>query len=328
MQHSDRIFVAGHRGLVGSAIVRRLRALGFTNLLLRTRSELDLQDAAAVRALFEAERPRHVFMAAARVGGIMANSTLPVDFIRENLLVQIAVIEAAYASQVDKLLFLGSSCIYPRAAKQPIREEYLLSGPLEPTNEAYAVAKIAGIVMCQSYNRQHGTRYLSVMPTNLYGEGDNFDRTHGHVVPALIRRFHDAKMAGDTEVVVWGSGMPRREFLHADDMADASIHVLQVWGEPGVDGGIVGGVDAVNEIVNIGYGEDIAIGELAALVREVVGFEGALAFDHTKPDGISRKLLDSGRLRATGWKPRVAIRDGIERTYAWFLEHQAEARLG
>ena len=328
MQHSDRIFVAGHRGLVGSAIVRRLRALGFTNLLLRTRSELDLQDAAAVRALFEAERPRHVFMAAARVGGIMANSTLPVDFIRENLLVQIAVIEAAYASQVDKLLFLGSSCIYPRAAPQPIREEYLLSGPLEPTNEAYAVAKIAGIVMCQSYNRQHGTRYLSVMPTNLYGEGDNFDRTHGHVVPALIRRFHDAKMAGDTEVVVWGSGMPRREFLHADDMADASIHVLQVWGEPGVDGGIVGGVDAVNEIVNIGYGEDIAIGELAALVREVVGFEGALAFDHTKPDGISRKLLDSGRLRATGWKPRVAIRDGIERTYAWFLEHQAEARLG
>lgn len=328
MQHSDRIFVAGHRGLVGSAIVRRLRALGFTNLLLRTRSELDLQDAAAVRALFEAERPRHVFMAAARVGGIMANSTLPVDFIRENLLVQIAVIEAAYASQVDKLLFLGSSCIYPRAAPQPIREEYLLSGPLEPTNEAYAVAKIAGIVMCQSYNRQHGTRYLSVMPTNLYGEGDNFDRTHGHVVPALIRRFHDAKMAGDTEVVVWGSGMPRREFLHADDMADASIHVMQVWGEPGVDGGIVGGVDAVNEIVNIGYGEDIAIGELAALVREVVGFEGALAFDHTKPDGISRKLLDSGRLRATGWKPRVAIRDGIERTYAWFLEHQAEARLG
>ena len=328
MQHSDRIFVAGHRGLVGSAIVRRLRALGFTNLLLRPRSELDLQDAAAVRALFEAERPRHVFMAAARVGGIMANSTLPVDFIRENLLVQIAVIEAAYASQVDKLLFLGSSCIYPRAAPQPIREEYLLSGPLEPTNEAYAVAKIAGIVMCQSYNRQHGTRYLSVMPTNLYGEGDNFDRTHGHVVPALIRRFHDAKMAGDTEVVVWGSGMPRREFLHADDMADASIHVMQVWGEPGVDGGIVGGVDAVNEIVNIGYGEDIAIGELAALVREVVGFEGALAFDHTKPDGISRKLLDSGRLRATGWKPRVAIRDGIERTYAWFLEHQAEARLG
>ena len=328
MQHSDRIFVAGHRGLVGSAIVRRLRALGFTNLLLRTRSELDLQDAAAVRALFEAERPRHVFMAAARVGGIMANSTLPADFIRENLLVQIAVIEAAYASQVDKLLFLGSSCIYPRAAPQPIREEYLLSGPLEPTNEAYAVAKIAGIVMCQSYNRQHGTRYLSVMPTNLYGEGDNFDRTHGHVMPALIRRFHDAKMAGDTEVVVWGSGMPRREFLHADDMADASIHVMQVWGEPGVDGGIVGGVDAVNEIVNIGYGEDIAIGELAALVREVVGFEGALVFDRTKPDGISRKLLDSGRLHATGWKPHVAIRDGIERTYAWFLEHHDEARLG
>ncbi|CAN5416897.1 GDP-L-fucose synthase [soil metagenome] len=327
MQQSDKIFVAGHRGLVGSAIVRRLHALGFTNLLLRTRSELDLQDAGAVRALFEAERPRHVFMAAARVGGIMANSTLPADFIRENLLVQIAVIDAAYAADVEKMLFLGSSCIYPRAAEQPIREEYFLSGPLEPTNYAYAVAKIAGIVMCQSYNRQHGTRYLSVMPTNLYGEGDNFDRTQSHVMPALIRRFHDAKVAGNTEVVVWGSGTPRREFLHVDDMADASIHVMQVWGEPGADGAIVGGENAVNEIVNIGYGEDIAIGELAALVREVVGFEGELVFDRTKPDGMPRKLLDSGRLHSTGWKPSVAIREGVERTYAWFVEHHAEARL-
>jgi GDP-L-fucose synthase len=327
VQQNDRIFVAGHRGLVGSAIVRRLRALGFTNVLVRSRSELDLRDAGAVRALFEAERPQHVFMAAARVGGIMANSTLPADFIRENLLVQIAVIDAAYAADVEKMLFLGSSCIYPRAAKQPIREEYLLSGPLEPTNEAYAVAKIAGIVMCQSYNRQYGTRYLSVMPTNLYGEGDNFDRTQSHVMPALIRRFHDAKMADNTEVVVWGSGTPRREFLHVDDMADASIHVMQVWGEPGADGAIAGGDDAVNEIVNIGYGEDIAIGDLAALVREVVGFEGELVFDHTKPDGMPRKLLDSGRLHATGWKPRIAIREGIARTYAWFLEHRAEARL-
>jgi GDP-L-fucose synthase len=324
---SDKIFVAGHRGLVGSAIVRRLNALGYENLVLRTRSELDLRHIGAVRAFFEAERPTHVFLAAAKVGGILANSTYPADFINDNLLVQLAVIEAARASNVEKMLFLGSSCVYPKFAEQPIREESLLTGELEPTNEAYAVAKIAGIVMSRSYNRQHGTRFMSIMPTNLYGEGDNFDLAGSHVLPALIRRFHDAKLSGAKEVVVWGSGTPRREFLHVDDMADASVHLMNVWAEPGADGSVVGGADAINEIVNVGYGEDIAIGELAKLVKEIVGFTGALTFDATKPDGTPRKLLDSSRLLGTGWTPSVSIRAGIERTYAWFLEHHAEARL-
>jgi GDP-L-fucose synthase len=328
MDKGAKIFVAGHRGLVGSAIVRRLRTLGYHNLLLRTRDALDLQDIAATRAFFKQERPSHVFLAAARVGGIGANSTYPADFIRENLLVQLSVIEAARATGVEKLLFLGSSCIYPKFAEQPIREEALLTGELEPTNEAYAVAKIAGIVMCQSYNRQYGTRFMSIMPTNLYGEGDNFDRAGSHVLPALIRRFHDAKVAGDTEVVVWGTGTPRREFLHVDDMADASVHLMRVWAEPGVDSAIVGGPNAVNEIVNIGYGDDIAIGELAGLVKQIVGFDGLLTFDTSKPDGTPRKLLDSSRLRSTGWKPGIEMQLGIERTYAWFLEHHAEARLG
>jgi GDP-L-fucose synthase len=314
--------------LVGSALVRRLRALGFDNLVLRTHDELDLEDIAATRAFFEAERPSHVFLAAARVGGIMANNTYPADFIHDNLLVQIAVIEAAHATNVKKLLFLGSSCIYPKFAEQPIREESLLTGELEPTNEAYAIAKIAGVLMCRSYNRQHGTRFISVMPTNLYGEGDNFERQGSHVLPALIRRFHDAKLAGDKEVVVWGTGTPRREFLHVDDMADASIHLMRVWAEPGADGSIVGGPNAINEIVNIGYGDDIAIGELAKMVKEIVGFEGALTFDTSKPDGTPRKLLDSSRLRSTGWKPSISIRDGIARTYGWFLANHAEARLG
>ena len=328
MQPSDRIFVAGHRGLVGSALVRRLRALGFDNLLLRTRAELDLEDIGTVRAFFEAERPSHVFFAAARVGGIHANNTYPADFIHDNLLIQVSVIEAAHASNVEKMLFLGSSCVYPKFAEQPIRESALLTGELEPTNEAYAVAKIAGIVMCRSYNRQHGTRFISVMPTNLYGAGDNFDRVGSHVLPALMRRIHDAKVAGEPEVVVWGSGTPRREFLHVDDMADASIHLMQVWAERGADGSIVGGANAVNEIVNVGYGDDIAIGELATMVRDVVGFPGTLTFDGSQPDGTPRKLLDSSRLRATGWRPSIAIRDGIERTYRWFLDHHAEARLG
>ncbi len=327
MKPSDKIFVAGHRGLVGSAIVRRLNALGYENLVLRTRSELDLRHIGAVRAFFEAERPTHVFLAAAKVGGILANSTYPADFINDNLLVQLAVIEAARASNVEKMLFLGSSCVYPKFAEQPIREESLLTGELEPTNEAYAVAKIAGIVMSRSYNRQHGTRFMSIMPTNLYGEGDNFDLAGSHVLPALIRRFHDAKLSGAKEVVVWGSGTPRREFLHVDDMADASVHLMNVWAEPGADGSVVGGADAINEIVNVGYGEDIAIGELAKLVKEIVGFTGALTFDATKPDGTPRKLLDSSRLLGTGWTPSVSIRAGIERTYAWFLEHHAEARL-
>ena len=328
MRQSDKVFVAGHRGLVGSALVRRLRALGFDNLVLRTRDELDLADIAAVRSFFEAERPSHVFLAAAKVGGILANSTYPADFIHDNLLVQLSLTEAAHATKVEKMLFLGSSCIYPKFAEQPTREESLLTGELEPTNEAYAVAKIAGIVMCRSYNRQYGTRFISVMPTNLYGEGDNFDRAGSHVLPALIRRFHDAKLAGDAEVVVWGSGTPRREFLHVDDMADASIHLMRVWAEPGADGMVVGGPNAINEIVNVGYGDDIAIGELATLVRELVGFSGSLTFDTSKPDGTPRKLLDSSRLRATGWRPSISIRDGIAKTYAWFLAHHAEARLG
>ena len=327
MQPADTIFVAGHRGLVGSAIVRRLKALGFHNLVLRTRPELDLCDGAATRAFFETERPSYVFFAAAKVGGILANDTSPADFIRENLAIQLSVIEAAREANVTKLLFIGSSCIYPRFAPQPIREDSLLSGALEPTNEAYAIAKIAGILMCRSYNRQHGTRFISIMPTNLYGEGDNFDRSGSHVVPALIRRFHDARLAGDPHVVVWGTGTPRREFLHIDDMADASVHLMRVWAETGVDGAIVGGPNAINEIVNVGYGDDIAIGEVAAMIREIVGYSGTLTFDTTKPDGTPRKLLDSTRLRATEWRPKVSIREGIERTYAWFVAHHAEARL-
>jgi GDP-L-fucose synthase len=328
MNVHDPIFVAGHRGLVGSAIVRLLEHLGFAHLILRTRAELDLMDMARVRAFFEVERPAYVFLAAAKVGGIMANNTHPADFIRENLLVQQSVIDAAHASGVRKLLFLGSSCIYPKFAEQPIRENSLLTGPLEPTNEAYAVAKIAGITLCRSYNRQFGTRYVSIMPTNLYGEGDNFDLTASHVLPALIRRFHDAKVMNQPEVVVWGTGKPRREFLHVDDMALASVHLMQVWAEPGKDGSVTGGPDAVNEIVNVGYGDDISIGQLAEIVKEVVGYPGVLRFDAAKPDGTPRKLLDSSRLQATGWKPRVSLREGITRTYAWFLAHHGEARLG
>jgi GDP-L-fucose synthase len=328
VQQHDSIFVAGHRGLVGSALARRLQALGFNNLLLRTHQELDLLDAQAVRAFFEAERPTHVFLAAAKVGGIAANSMYPADFMRENLLVQINVMDAAYSANVEKLLFLGSSCIYPRLAEQPIREEALLTGELEPTNDAYAVAKIAGVVMCRSYNRQYGTRYISVMPTNTYGEHDNFDRSSSHVLAALMRRFHEAKLAGDAEVVAWGSGSPRREFLHVDDLASACIHLMNVWGEPSGDGSIVGGPGAVNQIVNVGYGDDVTILELAELMREIVGYRGALRWDATRPDGTPRKLLDSSRLRTTGWTPTISLRDGIARTYEWFVTNYDECRLG
>ena len=328
MKPADKVFVAGHRGLVGSAIVRRLRALGYGNLVLRSRDELDLADAAAVQSFFQAERPSHVFFAAAKVGGILANDTYPAEFIRDNLLIQLNVIDAAHRSGVEKMLFLGSSCIYPKFADQPIREESLLTGALEPTNEPYAVAKIAGIITCRSYNRQYGTRFISAMPTNLYGEGDNFDRKGSHVLPALIRRFHEAKLAGDREVVVWGTGSPRREFLHVDDMADASVHLMRVWAERGAEGTVVGGDNSVNEIVNVGYGDDVSIRELAELVREIVNYEGTLSFDASKPDGTPRKLLDSSRLHATGWAPKVGLRAGIEATYAWFLAHHDEARLG
>ena len=307
MDRADRIFVAGHRGLVGSAILRRLQAGGYRNLLVRARSELDLENQLAVNAFFEQERPEYVVLAAAKVGGIYANSTAPAEFIRSNLVIQINVIEAAYHTGVRKLLFLGSSCIYPRHAEQPIREDALLQGPLEPTNEPYAVAKIAGIKMCQAYNKQYGTNFVSVMPTNLYGPNDNFDLMGSHVLPALMRRFHEGKVAGQPEVVVWGSGNVFREFLHVDDMADACVYVLERY-----DG---------SEILNIGCGQDVTIAAVAQLVKETVGFEGDITFDRSKPDGTPRKLLDVSRLFALGWRPKIGLREGLADTYAWFLQH-------
>ena len=305
MDKGAKIFVAGHRGLVGSAIVRRLQAAGFDNLVLRTHADLDLGDAAAVQEFFAAERPEYVFLAAARVGGILANDSYPADFIRDNLLIQTSVIEAAHRHGVHKLLFLGSSCIYPKHAPQPMHEDCLLTGPLEPTNEWYAVAKIAGIKMCQAYRRQYGFNAICLMPTNLYGPGDNFDLQTSHVLPALIRKFHDARERGAAEVVVWGSGTPRREFLHVDDLADACLFLMA-----GYDG---------EHIVNVGVGEDISIAELAELVQRVVGFEGRIVLDPSKPDGTPRKLLDVSRLHELGWCARIGLEEGIRQTYAWFL---------
>lgn len=309
MEKDSKIFVAGHRGLVGSALVRALNAQGYTNLVTRTRGQLDLEDSAAVSQFFDEERPEIVFLAAAKVGGIMANSTAPADFIRSNLSIQSNVIDAAYRFGVTKLMFLGSSCIYPREAPQPIREESLLAGPLEPTNEAYAVAKIAGIKMCQAYNKQYGTRFISVMPTNLYGPGDNFDLTTSHVLPALVRKFHEAKVAGAPYTTVWGSGTPRREFLHADDLASACLHVLRTYES--------------SEIINIGCGEDISIRQAAELIRDVIGFVGEIRFDTSKPDGTPRKLLDISRLRSLGWSPRIPLERGLESYYADFLSLHA-----
>jgi GDP-L-fucose synthase len=309
MHHDDKIFVAGHRGLVGSAIVRRLRSAGHENLALRTRQELDLEDQAGVFRFFEEEKPDYVFFAAAKVGGILANSTYPADFIRDNLAVELNVIEAAYRAGVQKLLFLGSSCIYPKLAPQPIREEYLLTGELEPTNEWYAIAKIAGIKLCQAYNQQYGTRFISAMPTNLYGPNDNFDLQTSHVLPALLRKFHEAKERGAPEVVVWGSGRPRREFLHVDDLADACLYLMEHH-----EG---------SEIVNVGVGEDVSIRELAELIRDVVGYEGELVFDASKPDGTPRKLLDVSRIRGLGWAATIPLRGGVEQTYDWYLTHHA-----
>jgi GDP-L-fucose synthase len=310
---SSRVYVAGHRGLVGSAVVRALRARGYENLILRTRLELDLTEQSAVRAFFTRERPEMVILAAARVGGIQANNSHPAQFIRDNLLIQDNVIDSAYRAGVEKFVFLGSSCIYPKLSPQPIKEEYLLTGPLEQTNEWYAVAKIAGVKMCQAYRREFGFKAISLMPTNLYGPGDNFDLQSSHVLPALIRRIHEAKLRGDPSVIVWGTGTPRREFLHVDDLADAMVYLLHAYDD--------------EPIVNIGWGKDVTIRELAELIVSAIDYKGRLVFDSSKPDGTPRKLLDVSRLAGLGWQPRISIEHGIESTYAWFKEHFAEARL-
>jgi GDP-L-fucose synthase len=312
MNKSASVFVAGHRGLVGAAIVRRLRSAGFENLLLRTHAQLDLCDQHAVEAFFRAERPQYVFLAAARVGGIKANDSYPADFIRDNLQIQTNVIESARLNGARKLLFLGSSCIYPRLAPQPIREDYLLTGPLEPTNEWYAVAKIAGIKMCQAYRRQYGFAAISAMPTNLYGPGDNFSLESSHVVPALLRKAHTARIDGQREFPVWGSGNPRRELLHVDDLADAVLFLMEHYDS--------------EELINVGCGRDLSIRELAELIAQVVGFEGAITFDPTRPDGTPRKLLDVSNLTRLGWVPKISLRDGLERTYRWYLANVDQVR--
>lgn len=313
MQQTSRIYIAGHSGLVGSAIVRKLRSEGFENLIVRSHGECDLENQGAVFKLFLEEKPEYVFMAAAKVGGILANSSLPVDFIRSNLMVQNNIIDASHFSGVQKLLFLGSSCIYPKHSPQPIREEYLLSGDLEPTNVWYAIAKIAGIKMCQAYRAQHGLNAISLMPTNLYGPGDNFDLNASHVLPALLRKFHEAKQSGAEEVVIWGSGTPRREFLHVDDLASACLHLMQHYDSA--------------EIINVGTGEDVTIHELAEVVKRTLGFEGRIGYDTTKPDGTPRKLLDVGRLHAQGWHHTIDLTEGIRTTYQWFLDNQAALRV-
>jgi GDP-L-fucose synthase len=312
MNESSSIFVAGHRGLVGAAVVRELGRQGYGRLLLRGSADLDLRRQAEVETFFERERPEYVILAAAKVGGIHANDTYPADFIRDNLQIQVNVIDAAWRSGVRKLCFLGSSCIYPKLAPQPMREDALLTGPLEPTNEWYAIAKIAGIKMCQAYRRQHGFNAISLMPTNLYGPGDNFDLQNSHVLPALIRRFHEAKLRGDPEVVIWGTGTPRREFLHVDDLAGAVVHLMRSY-----DG---------EEVVNVGCGTDITIRDLAGLVAGVVGYAGRIGLDPSKPDGTPRKLLDVSRLAALGWQPRVTLEEGVRETYRWFLEHEGNFR--
>ena len=304
----ETTYVAGHRGLVGSAVLRNLKRNGYRNVLVKTRQQLDLRNAEDVRKFFSATRPEAVIVAAAKVGGIKANSDYPVEFLLENLQIQNNLISASFEFGVKKLLFLGSSCIYPKLSPQPIQEESLLTGSLEPTNEPYAIAKIAGIKLCQAYAREYGASFISVMPTNLYGPGDNFDLTTSHVLPALLRKVHEAKLRGEKQVILWGTGTARREFLHADDLADALRFLIECYDSP--------------EIINVGCGEDVTIRALAELVLEVVGFDADLVFDATKPDGTPRKLLDITRLQKLGWKPRISLRDGIRQTYEWFLKNR------
>ena len=314
MVRSSRIFVAGHHGLVGSAIVRSLRTRGYDDLILRSRAELDLRNTAAVDQFFAENTPEYVFLAAATVGGILANDTYPVDFLHDNLAIEMNVLGACYRYGVKKVLFLGSSCIYPKFAPQPIKEEYLFSGPLEPTNEWYAIAKIAGIELAQAYRKQYGLSAISLMPTNLYGPGDNFDLLSSHVIPALIRKFHEAKIADAAETIIWGTGCPRREFLHVDDLAAACLLLMEIYDDPG--------------IINIGTGTDLTIGELAELVSEIVGFCGAIRYDFSKPDGTPRRLLDNSKIRALGWAPSISLPEGIRETYRWYLDDVRERPEG
>ena len=312
MEFGEKIYVAGHRGLVGSALCRRLKPLGYDTIVTRTFDELDLRNQHAVRDFFQREQPAYVFLAAARVGGIQANNMYPADFIYDNLQVQNNVIHYSYLSGVKKLCFLGSSCIYPRLAPQPMKEEFLLDGKLEPTNEPYAVAKIAGIKLCQAYHRQFGSNFISVMPTNLYGPNDNFDLQNSHVLPAAIRKFVDARNAGAPTVTIWGTGTPRREFLHVDDMADACIYLMQKYDE--------------SDIVNIGVGEDVSIAELYALVKKVADFSGSIQYDNSKPDGTPRKLLDVSKIHALGWKAKISLEEGVRSTVAWYEEQDPAAK--
>jgi GDP-L-fucose synthase len=322
VEETSKIYIAGHNGLVGSAIVRRLRALGYSNLLLRSHQQLDLTDQREVQKFFTAERPEYVFLAAAKVGGILANDTYPADFFGQNARIQTSVIHEAYRAGVNRLLFLGSSCIYPKFAPQPLKEEYLLTGPLEETNRAYAVAKIAGIEMCWSYNRQYGTRFIAAMPTNLYGEGDRYDLQNSHVIPAMIRKFHEAKVTGAGKVVLWGTGTPLREFLYSDDAADACIFLMNLRDKEADD---ILADKLTHAVINVGCGEDLTIRELSKLIANVVGFRGEIIFDPSKPDGTPRKLMDISRLAALGWKPRISLREGLAITYRHFLEEHEVA---
>ncbi|MDP2217458.1 MAG: GDP-L-fucose synthase [Methanolobus sp.] len=309
MDYNSKIYISGHRGLVGSAIDRNLQSKGYHNILTRTHQELDLTNQQEVNKFFEEHKPEYVFLAAAKVGGILANSTYSAEFIYQNLMIEANVIHAAYKNGVKKLLFLGSSCIYPKFAPQPLREEYLLTGELEETNEAYAIAKIAGIRLCKHYNQQYGTNFISVMPTNLYGPNDNFDLQTSHVMPALIRKFHEAKITNEHQVVVWGTGKPRREFMHVDDMADACVYLMENCT-----------ADDIGEFVNIGVGKDLSIYELAQLIKDIIGYEGEIVYDSTKPDGTPQKLLDVSKLHKLGWSARLSLSEGIQQSYEWYLK--------